>query len=219
VQNLENRHTTVLAVIAAIFTGSLVIAAVLAAKLIEIGPFVVPAGVLAFSLTFLCTDIISETYGKATAHRVVLGGFIALVVSLLLIRFALVLPSPPFWEHQNEFATILSSSERIILASLVAYVISQNADVWLFSRLRKATNGKNLWIRNNASTVISQLLDSVVFVAIAFYGQFPIFEIILGQWVIKMGIAVLDTPLVYLGVWFVNRTKGQTPEEPQTTVA
>ena len=204
-------------VVTGLFTGSLVIAAVLAAKLMVVGPFVVPAGVIAFSLTFLCTDIISEVYGKKIAHQTVLAGFIALVATLIFIRIAIVWPEASFWKDQGAFSSILGTSERIIIASIIAYLISQNADVWIFSKLRGMTNGRFLWIRNNVSTMLSQLLDSVVFVVIAFYGSMPVFEIIIGQWVIKMGIAALDTPLVYAGVWAIRRSnKMSSPATTQT---
>ncbi len=79
------------------------------------------------------------------------------------------------------------------MASLIAFLCSQTLDVWIFSRLRKATNEKHLWLRNNVSTCTSQLIDSAVFVGIAFYGVFPIGEMIIGQWIVKMLIAALDT--------------------------
>ena len=79
----------------------------------------------------------------------------------------------------------------------------------IFSRLRKATNEKHLWLRNNVSTCTSQLIDSAVFVGIAFYGVFPIGEMIIGQWIVKMLIAALDTPLVYLGVSLLRKDQNQ----------
>jgi len=197
-------------VLTGLFTGSLVIAAVLAAKLVVVGPFIVPAGVLAFSLTFLCTDIIAEVYGKKAAHQLVLAGFIALIATLVLIRISLIWPEASFWKGQEAFESILGTSERIIIASIVAYLVSQNADVWVFSKLRGVTNGRFLWLRNNVSTILSQLLDSIVFVLIAFYGSLPVFEIIIGQWAVKTLIALLDTPFVYAGVWFITRKQSAT---------
>jgi len=190
----------------AIFTGGLVIAAVLATKIIHVWMFFVPAGVLAYSITFLCTDIVGEAYGKESARRIVFGGFVALVIVMLLTQLSLVWPAAPFWDNHDGFGSVLGTTQRIIMASLVAYVISQFTDVWIFARLRTATNGRFLWLRNNLSTAISQLIDSVIFIVIAFYGVMPIFELIIGQWVIKLIIAALDTPLVYAGVAVLRRT-------------
>ncbi len=183
--------------LAAVFTGSLVIAAVLAAKIIQIGPFVLPAGVLAYSLTFACTDIVSELYGRARARQVVLAGLMALVAALVLIQLALAWPAASFWQGGEAFQDVLGTTGRIVVASLVAYVASQYTDVFLFAWLRRLTGGRFLWLRNNGSTMLSQLLDSVLFVSIAFAGVFPIGEVILGQWVVKLAIAALDTPIVY----------------------
>lgn len=207
-QQQDSREGFYVFLLTSLFAGGLVISGILAAKLVTIGPFVVPAGVLAFSLTFIVTDIISEVYGSSTARRVVFAGFIALLAALVLIQLALALPSPAFWPNQQAFSTILGTSSRIILASVVAYLVSQNTDVFLFEFFRKLTGGSHLWLRNNLSTVTSQLLDSVIFVTIAFYGVFPIMEVILGQWAIKVAIAIIDTPFVYAGVWWIRRNSG-----------
>jgi hypothetical protein len=93
-----------------------------------------------------------------------------------------------------------------MIASLVAYVCSQYHDVWAFHFWKRVTSARFLWLRNNASTIVSQLLDSVVFITIAFYGSMPLVPLIVGQWVVKVGIAVLvDTPLVYLLVYLLRR--------------
>jgi queuosine precursor transporter len=191
-------------VLAGVFSGSLVISAVLAAKLIAVGPLVVPAGVLAFSLTFLCTDVVNEIFGPRAAYRVVVGGFVALLITLGLIRLAVMWPPAGFWEHQEAYATILATSERVIVASVSAYAVSQSLDVWVFARLRRATQGRFLWLRNNASTALAQLVDSAVFVTIAFLGAAPVLPLVFGQWIIKLLIALLDTPVVYGAVWLLR---------------
>ena len=191
-------------VVVGVFTGALVIAAVLAAKIIVVGPFTVPAGVLAYSITFACTDIITEIYGRERARQVVLAGLIALVVCLALIQLALLWPAADFWQSGEAFQGVLSSSMRIIVASIVAYLVSQYTDIFLFSWLRRLTGGRFLWLRNNGSTMLSQLLDSAVFVTIAFAGVFPILPMIFGQWAVKLAIAALDTPIVYAVVLYLR---------------
>lgn len=203
-----------LTLLTSLFAGSLVIASVLAAKIISIGPLFVPAGVLAYSITFACTDIIGEVYGKRTARQVVLSGFAALVAALLLIRLSVWWTPAPFWGGQEGFAQLLGTSERIIFASIIAYLVSQLTDVWLFARVRKATGGRHLWLRNNTSTILSQLIDSIVFITIAFAGVMPIAGVIFGQWLVKIAIALLDTPLVYLGVWLLRGGSGMDDGEP-----
>jgi uncharacterized integral membrane protein (TIGR00697 family) len=194
-----------LALLACIYAGSLVLAAIMASKIIAVGPLVVPAGVIAYCLTFLITDVISEIWGKERAQTVVMGGFVALVLVFFLTGISIFWPPASFWPHQQAYETILGSSARIMVASLTAYLFSQYHDVWAFHFWKRVTAGRFLWLRNNASTIVSQLLDSVVFITIAFYGAMPLAPLILGQWVVKVGIAALDTPLVYLLVYLLRR--------------
>lgn len=191
-----------------IFTGGLVIASVLATKIITIFGLYVPAGILAYSLTFIATDVISEVWGKESANRVVFGGFITLVAASLLIRLALVWPEAPIRNNKAAFDSILGNTSRVIVASLAAYLASQYHDVWMFHILKKASNGRFLWLRNNVSTMISQFIDSFIFITAAFYGVMPVWPLILGQWAVKMLIALLDTPVVYLLVRILKKKTG-----------
>ncbi|MBD3168784.1 MAG: queuosine precursor transporter [candidate division Zixibacteria bacterium] len=194
-------------ILLSIFIGSITIASVLASKIIDVFGFFVPAGIIAYSVTFIITDVVGELWGKDRARDCVMGGFIALVVVLVLVQFALILPKAPFWEDENAFNSILGSTSRIIIASFIAYLVSQFHDVWAFHFWRKLTNTRHLWLRNNLSTAVSQFIDSFVFVIIAFYGVFPVWDLILGQWIIKMFIALLDTPIVYLLIWRLKSAK------------
>lgn len=194
-------------VLAGIFVGSLVIASVLASKIITVFGLVVPAGVLAYCITFVVTDVVGELWGERHASMVVGAGFVALLAALLLVRLALAWPPAPFWPHDPAFHTILGSASRIIVASFTAYLVSQYHDVWAFNRLKDLTHGRHLWLRNNLSTAVSQLLDSVVFITIAFFGVMPIVPLILGQWAIKLVIALLDTPVIYATVWLLRRRR------------
>jgi hypothetical protein len=101
-----------------------------------------------------------------------------------------------------------------MVASLTAYLFSQYHDVWAFHFWKRVTTERFLWLRNNASTIVSQLLDSVVFITIAFYGSLPVMPLIFGQWVVKVGIALLDTPFVYLLVYVVRRRLPSTKLGP-----
>lgn len=187
-----------LALLMSLFIGGLVVAALISSKIIIVAGFAVPAGVLAYSITFLISDVVSEVWGKECANEIVQCGFITLVMTSAIAWLAVIWPSAPFWSGQESFAAVIGSTPRIVTASLIAYLISQKHDIWLFHLLKKQTSGKHLWLRNNLSTVISQLFDSTIFVSIAFWGILPVGEIILGQWLVKMIIAMLDTPIVYI---------------------
>ncbi|MCP4104219.1 MAG: queuosine precursor transporter [Desulfobacteraceae bacterium] len=192
-------------ILLSIFTGSITVASVLATKIITVSGLFVPAGVLAYSVTFICTDVISEIWGKKRANDVVLGGFAALLSVMIFVQISLVWPEAPFWKNGEAFKTVLGSTTRIITASFAAYLASQFHDVWAFHFWKKITKGRHLWLRNNLSTVVSQFIDSFLFVTIAFYGIHPVWPLIRGQWIVKIGIAVLDTPVICFLVWCIRK--------------
>jgi len=201
----ENESSySILILLISIFIGCITIASVLANKIISVFSLYVPAGVLAYSVTFIVTDVISEIWGKKRANQVVFGGFVALLFALILVHVSLIWPKAPFWNKEEAFNSILGSTSRVIIASFIAYLVSQFHDVWAFHFWKKVTGERYLWLRNNLSTVVSQFIDSILFVTIAFYGIMPVIPVIWGQWVVKIAIAVIDTPFVYLAIWFVK---------------
>ena len=203
---------TALMLISAVFAGALVIAAVLASKIVMLGPLFFPAGVLSYSITFLMTDTVSEAWGKDRANRLVAAGFVALLVVFGLIQLAMVWRPAPFWDQGTAFRSILGTTTRIIIGSFVAYLVSQFHDVWFFHVLKKLFRGRYLWLRNNLSTFVSQTIDTVIFITIAFYGDHPLGGLILGQLIMKLLIAAGDTPFVYLLVGTIRRL----PKTPLT---
>jgi hypothetical protein len=188
-----------------IFVGLVVMAQILANKIVLFGTFTLPAGVIVYATSFLVTDILCEFYGKKKALEAVWGGFLASILLVLAVKIAIAWPPAPFWTDQEAFQTTLRLTERIVLGSLVAYVVSQNWDVRVFHRLKELTGGRHLWLRNNASTMTSQALDTVIFITIAFYGVLPVVPMIIGQYIVKLLIAAMDTPFIY-GVQWARRT-------------
>ncbi|MCL3779130.1 VUT family protein [Prolixibacteraceae bacterium JC049] len=189
-----------------VFISLLVVSNVIAVKTVSIGGLIGPAAVICYSLTFAVTDTISEIWGRKTTQFLVLLGLGAAVLSALFIRWAIVMKGSPFWENQEQYELILGSNLRIVIASLLAYIVSQTHDVWAFHFWKRLTNGKYLWLRNNLSSMVSQLLDTVIFIVVAFYGTgAPMWTMIVGQYLIKLGIAALDTPLVYAMVGFIKK--------------
>lgn len=215
-ETLLTKRQNVITVFSALFAGLLVIASVLAVKVTGAGGVMMPAGFLAYSITFLITDLTSEVFGKAAAKRVVLGGFIALAFSTLMVFIANTLPWHEYLKEKPVvagFANVMSQNYRIVLGSLVAFLVSQFHDVWAYHLLRKKTHGKHLWLRNTLSTSVSQLIDTTIFISIAFAGVFPKWYLMIpAQYVVKVAIAVLDTPFVYLGV-FILRKQGIVPSD------
>lgn len=185
-----------------------VIANVLANKMVTFWDFTVPAAVLVYATSFLLTDVLSEKWGKKEARKAVWAGFYANIVLAVSVLIAVNWQSPEFAKEAGAmFNTVLGMTPRIVVASMIAYLISQHHDVMAFHFWKKKTKGRYLWLRNNASTVVSQLIDSVLFITIAFYGVLPVVPLIIGQWVVKVIIAALDTPFCYLACRIVERTK------------
>ncbi|MTI71545.1 MAG: queuosine precursor transporter [Firmicutes bacterium] len=190
----------------AIFVTLLVISNIIASKVIIIGGLIGPAAVLCYALTFAISDTIAEIWGKERTKFIVVLGFICCIISAVFIKIAIEMPAAGFWNNQKEYKLILGSNMRIVLASMISYLISQHHDIWAFHYLKKLTNGKHLWLRNNLSTMISQLIDTSIFIIIAFYNTgSPIVSLIIGQYIIKLIIAIIDTPIVYV---LVNVIKG-----------
>ena len=182
------------------FVMSLLVSNVTTSKIISIGNLIVPAAVVAYAITFLCTDVIGELYGKEEANKTVRLGFILQLFSIGLLYIAIKLPPAPFMMEYNEvFQQVLGQSLRVVIASLIAYTISQFNDVYIFHKLKDRHGSKHKWLRNNLSTITSQLIDTSIFITIAFYGIVPnLWALILGQFTIKVVLALLDTPFFYL---------------------
>jgi|TARA_B110000116_G_scaffold269596_2_gene285878 uncharacterized integral membrane protein (TIGR00697 family) len=197
---MEKREIILIS-LAVSFITCLLAANILAVKLINISMFnaVISAGIICYPLTFLLTDTISELYGKKYAGVIVWGGFGCNILLILFIYIAGILPYPIFWEDQESFSRILGGVPRIVVASMIAYIVSQNIDVICFHYIKNKTAGKYLWLRNNASTYLSQSADTLLFVTIAFWGlpMNVLIGMIITQYIIKLIIAGLDTPFIY----------------------
>jgi uncharacterized integral membrane protein (TIGR00697 family) len=194
-----------------LFAGSVVSANILAAKIAAFdvpgyGMAVAPAGFLALGAAFLFTDTLSELYGPEAAHKAVNGTVLAVLASLGLIHAAISMPSAPFYKLGNQYATILSSGTSISLASVATMLVSQNLDVSVFHKAKE--RGLPKWMRNIGSTVTSQFVDTALFITLAFTVLPQFFQgtvtplaalpsLIVSQYVLKVGVAVLDTPLFY----------------------
>lgn len=190
----------------AILAALTVMASIFANKIVEVGTFTVPAGVIVFSMTFLITDIIAETWGKQAAQNAVWTGFYANIVLVISVLIVTHWQAPIYMQEAAEiFNQAIGLTWRITVAGLITYLISQSHDVWAYHFWKQKTKGKHLWLRNNASTIISQFIDSVLFITIAFYGILPIWPLILGQWIIKIIIAIAETPFLYATRWMMKK--------------
>lgn len=166
-------------------------------------------GNVVYASIFLATDILSEHFGMKTARKGVWIGFFTLIWATIAMQFAVrFIPdeSDFMMGHVRELFSLLP---RVVVASLTAYLLSQHHDIWAFDFWRRRTSGRHLWLRNNASTLVSQLIDSVVFTFLAFLGAFEfgvVLQILLTTYVMKVLVAIADTPFVYLSRRFAHKT-------------
>lgn len=206
-----------------VFAIGLITANCIGAKIFTTGlnlfgsPITLTCGALAYPITFLCTDVIGELWGKEKAKIAVGYGFICQLISTLIIVLARYLPAVDP-AQQDAYVSLLGQNYMFVFASLVAYWCSQSWDVIIFHKIRDAYIRKHgtvqggKWLWNNGSTMTSQLIDSILYAGIAFgigFGwlwdpsmHIMLFNMILGQWIIKVILAALDTPIFY---WLTRR--------------
>jgi len=186
---------------------------------------VMPGAALAYALTYFATDCYSELYGRRPAQVVVNVGFAMNFVLLVLVWSTILAPAAAASVDPGAFATVLGSSTSIVLGSLVAYVVSQNWDVLVFHALRERTDGAHLWLRNVASTGTSQAIDTVLFVGIGFWlaptmlggNALPasvLASLAVGQYILKLLIALVDTPFVYAAVGLLGDSDARGTARP-----
>lgn len=159
----------------------------------------VTGGNVLYACIFFGSDILAEHYGPTDAKRAVRIGFFVSVFFLITSQIIFAYIPNQFDFVQKSYQVLFTITPRIVMASMITYLITQHLDIMLFLKIRQKTNGRFLWLRNNGSTWISQLLDTILFTYMAFYGIFPnLFDIILFTYVIKILIALVDTPFIYV---------------------
>ena len=204
-----------------IFITMIVLTNIIGVKLFEIYSITLTTGIITYPLTFLITDIVCEVFGKKKASLMVLLGFFASILSLIFINLAVILPGSEVWvnnslgynsieDMQNAYESVFTLPGFLITASMLAYLVAQLIDVSIFHYLKKLTSGKKLWLRNNISTIFSQLVDTIIVNSIFLYFGLNlswdiILKIIIASYIFKILIAIFDTPFVYIGVHFTKK--------------
>jgi uncharacterized integral membrane protein (TIGR00697 family) len=185
----------------AIFYGGMVcIAGVLGNKQVALGPLAVEAGIFAFLMLVVTSSAVAELHGRATANRLVLWGFVPLLFSLALTLLVLAVPAADKMDPERiaAFEMMMKATPRIWLAGIVAYGISQMLNVTIFSWLKGREGTKLLWLRSGVASVLSQIVDTLIFITVAFYGVFPIASLLMGQMLAKVVLSlVLVPPAIY----------------------
>lgn len=195
-----NKSFKYLDIVTAFFVAVLLISNVVASKIVQVGPFSFDGGTFLFPLTYIFGDVLTEVYGFKKARRVIWLGFFANILMALTFIIIGILPAASDWPNQEAYLAILGLTPRIVLASLTAYFLGEYINSVVLSKLKLKTKGKYLWSRTIGSTLVGQMVDTLIFVLIAFYGVFPnelILTMIISNYIFKVGIEVLFTPITY----------------------
>ncbi|OYY77040.1 MAG: hypothetical protein B7Y43_12400 [Sphingomonas sp. 28-62-20] len=182
--------------------------------MLGLGPLAIEAGIFAFLMLVVVSSAIAELHGAVIANRLVRFGFVPLIASILLSLIVLIIPAAPDMDpaRAQAFELMMGATPRIWVGGIISYGISQTLNVYVFSALKGREGGGLLWLRAGIASILSQIVDTLLFVSIAFLGVFPIRELLIGQMVVKVGLsALLVPPLIYavvgIGRW-LDRGEG-----------
>lgn len=208
-------------ILSALFISALVVTNLIANKFVEVNlgfkTFIISAGILPYPLTFLITDLLSEIYGRKKTNQVVIGGLFASVFVLFALWLGHSFPAIGSSPVNDEvYDVVFSKSWRVISSSMIAYLIAQFIDVRIYHFWKRLTGGKYLWLRNNGSTIVSQLLDTSLVVFVLFVGVLS-FDTMIGYikdgFLFKVLFALVDTPFLYFSVFFARKFIGLKKNE------
>lgn len=199
--------------ITALFVAVLLISNITSTKILDFGAFTFDGGTLLFPLSYIFGDILTEVYGYGRSRKVIWLGFISALLLSVTLMIVGVLPPANDWPHQEAYDAILGLTPRIVLASLIAYVAGGFANAVVLAKLKILTHGQQLWVRTISSTLVGQGIDTLLFVAIAFWGVLPnelLVAIVISNYIFKCGVEVLFTPVTY---WITGWLKQQEQED------
>jgi len=197
--------------VVAVFVTCLITANITAVKLVSILGLILPAGVIVFPISYIVGDVLTEVYGFRRARQVIWLGFLCNLIAVFAIWLGGILPAAPVWDGQGAYERILGYVPRLLVASLLAYLVGEFANSIVLAKMKVATNGRWLWSRTIGSTLVGQGLDSLVFVVVAFLGTVPLpvlASAIVAQWAFKSLYEAAATPLTYLVVNKLKRQEG-----------
>lgn len=186
--------------ITALFVTVLLISNVASTKIVAFGPFTFDGGTILFPLSYIFGDILTEVYGYARSRKVIWIGFIAALLMSLTFIIVGALPPAADWPNQEAYNKILGLTPRIVIASLIAYFAGEFSNSFTLAKLKLITNGQRLWLRTIGSTLIGQVVDTALFILIAFTGVVPnslLWTLIVSNYLFKCGVEILFTPVTY----------------------
>jgi uncharacterized integral membrane protein (TIGR00697 family) len=215
----EDRVSSYFVVVVAVFVVCLIVANIIAVKLVTVFGLTVPAAVIIFPISYIFGDVLTEVYGYRRARQVIWLGFFCNLLAVVAIWLGQLLPAASFWDGQAAYEKILGYTPRLLGASFVAYIAGEFANSYVLAKMKIATQGRWLWTRTIGSTLIGEGLDSAIFITLAFVGTIPtggLVSAVITQWLFKSAYETLATPLTYAVVAFLKRKEGVDVYDYQT---
>lgn len=194
--------------ISAIFVTVLIVSNIVSAKIVSVNGFVFDGGTLLFPLSYIFGDVLTEVYGYKNSRKVIWLGFACTALACATIMLVGVLPAASDWHNQSAYDAILGLTPRIVLASLIAFLAGEFANSYVLAKLKVKMSGKYLWVRTIGSTLVGELLDSAIFISIAFVGVFEIrtiISLIIFNYIFKTLVEIAFTPITYKVVNFLKK--------------
>ncbi len=198
-----------LVIITAVFITCLITANIIAVKVISLGPFILPAAVFVFPLSYIFGDVLTEVYGYRTARKVIWLGFACNLIFVFFAWVGQMLPPADFWQSQGAYESILGYAPRLMAASVCGYLVGEFANSFVLARMKIMTRGRWLWSRTIGSTVVGEGLDTSIFITLAYIGTgSPVLTMIWHHWLVKTAIEAVCTPATYAIVNSLKKREG-----------
>jgi len=197
----------------------LLVSNVASSKILLLGPFTFDGGTILFPLSYIFGDVLTEVYGYAKARRVIWTGFAMVILAVLVFYVVGKLPAAADWGGQAAYDQILGVIPRIVLGSVLAFLVGEFSNSYILARMKVKMKGKHLWMRTIGSTVVGEALDTSVFVLVAFWGVLPnnlLWAIIVSNYIFKVGIEVAFTPVTYAITGFLKQKEGEDYYDKKT---
>lgn len=206
-------------VITVIFVVVLLVSNIASSKITQIGELTLDGGTILFPLSYIFNDILTEVYGFKRSRKVIWYGFSASILASFIFAIVAWLPSASGWNNQDAYLTILGQTPRIVLASLIAYICGEFINSYVLAKMKIFTHGKWLWTRTIGSTLVGEMVDSVIFVSIAFIGLYSstaIIALIISNYLFKTVVEIIFTPITYKIVGQLKQREGEDAYDTHT---
>lgn len=210
-ERLHLKEFKYITTIAVVFVSVLLISNVASSKIVSFGPFDFDGGTLLFPLSYIFGDILTEVYGYRKSRKIIWLGFAMNILMALVFMAVVALPPAAEGSNHEAFKAVLGWTPRIVLGSIIAYTIGEFSNSYVLAKMKIWMKGRMLWARTIGSTLIGEGIDTIIFILIAFYGQMPnslLMTIILSNYIFKVGVEVIFTPITYWIVGFLKKHEG-----------